>query len=414
MIRPPHRRGFLAGLGAGAAVGAVGSNAAARPDVDAALAALLDQLAEPAPADQAARRRDRLAAFDPTGLCASSRLDRDIILAGLDREARLAAGGYAARLSLLLGADRDPAALRSAAVAEIETLHAAADALLAGAGLARGGVGERLRALAADPGQLYPDTDAGRNEAVTAMNAWLDRARGWLAPLFPDPPVGVGQVAVHRMSPADEAGGRGGYRQAAVASSAQPGGYWVDLHDIRHRPRWSLASAVHHETLPGHLLQLAFEAGAPVHPLRRRYAAGYAEGWAVYAEQLADDQGAYAGRPLDRLGYIYWRLFRLGRVVADIAIHTEGWDDDRASTFLADTQGFAVPYATFAAEVARMRERPGAVAAEGAAAMTIADLKRRAQRVRGADFDIRRFHGALLVNGPLSVDAMEAATGLGA
>src|SRR4030095_14389022 len=90
------------------------------------------------------------------------------------------------------------------------------------------------------------------------------------------------------------AAGKPGYRE--------PGAYYVDLRDIRARPAWTLASVVFHETVPGHLLQLAVSGR-------------HNEAWAIYAEQLAADLGAYHDDPLSEIGYLQWRLFRLARVV---------------------------------------------------------------------------------------------------
>jgi uncharacterized protein (DUF885 family) len=205
--------------------------------------------------------------------------------------------------------------------AEIEDLQGRADVRLREVELAQGSVGARLRSLAADERFLYPDSDAGRGEAIADMNRWLERARSRLSAAFSDPPAELNGLAVRRMSAIDEAAARPGYRALQAADRAGPGGYWIDLHAIRTRPPWSLPSVAHHELLPGHLLQQAYAAAVQPHPLRLRYAAGYAEGWAIYAEQLADAQGAFRNDPLAEIGYLQWRLFRLGRVVVDTGLH---------------------------------------------------------------------------------------------
>ena len=129
-------------------------------------------------------------------------------------------------------------------------------------------------------------------------------------------------VAARRLPRADELAGKGGWR--ALPEPGKAGAYYVDLKDIARRPRWTLPSVVAHELLPGHMIQLPIEAAAKPHPLRLTYAAAFAEGWAIWAEQLAARQGAFAD-PLDRLGHLHWLLFRVGRGLADIAIHCDGW-----------------------------------------------------------------------------------------
>jgi uncharacterized protein (DUF885 family) len=321
---------IVAGCAAAATIGAsarrVWAGQGADLDTDGALWALLDDLARSARVSPARTRLDRLLAFAPADLSAYRRTDYDVVVRGLGREAAAdaligAPGAYRARLTMLLGADSDPARLHSEARAEIEDLQGRADVRLREVELAQGSVGARLRSLAADERFLYPDSDAGRGEAIADMNRWLERARSRLSAAFSDPPAELNGLAVRRMSAIDEAAARPGYRALQAADRAGPGGYWIDLHAIRTRPPWSLPSVAHHELLPGHLLQQAYAAAVQPHPLRLRYAAGYAEGWAIYAEQLADAQGAFRNDPLAEIGYLQWRLFRLGRVVVDTGLH---------------------------------------------------------------------------------------------
>src|SRR5436189_141674 len=123
----------------------------------------------------------------------------------------------------------DPKTDHDAALAAVRTAQRRADVLLRGQGLRAGGVAERLRALSKDPRWLYPDDDAGRDRAVAEMNARLAALRPRLAQAFGDLPIPLAQV--RRMSAADVAAGRGGYRE--------PGAYYVDLRAIRERSAWT-------------------------------------------------------------------------------------------------------------------------------------------------------------------------------
>src|SRR6185312_3294569 len=209
---------------------------------------------------------------------------------------------YRAALSQAYGGPVDPAAAHAKALAAARVAQARADALLRGQGLRVGSVAERLRALAADPRWLYADDEAGRDRAVAEMNARVAALRPSLTAAFGDLPIAVAEA--RRMPPADVAAGRGGYRDPKALA------YYVDLRTIRARPAWTLPSVAFHEVTPGHLLQLPLEVAAtpPV-------AGAYFEAWAVYAEQLARDLGAYRGDPCGEIGYLEWRLFRLARIV---------------------------------------------------------------------------------------------------
>lgn len=286
------------------------------------------------------------------------------------------AEGYAAALASALGRPVDPQAAHRTALDEARRLQRRADLLLRGQGLRRGPVGARLGELAQDARWLYPDSDAGRDRAVGDMNARLAALRPRLARAFGDLPVP--EAEIRRMSPQDEAEGRGGYRE--------PPAYYVDLKAIRERPSWTLPSVAFHETVPGHGLQASLPAPA-IDPPRQ---AIFSESWATYAEQLAADLGAYEGDPLGELGHLHWRLFRMARVVADTGQGAMGWSAEQAMQAMRDLQGRDIAFVTIPDDVMRMRRSPGAYAAQGLGALEIARRRPR----RAADWPA--FHRAVL------------------
>jgi uncharacterized protein (DUF885 family) len=172
---------------------------------------------------------------------------------------------------------------------------------------------------------------------------------------------------------------------------------------------WTLPSVVHHEVLPGHIHQAPYEGAANAPDLQRRYAGGYSEGWATYAEQIAGEAGAYDGDRLARLGYLQWMLFRYARVVADTGIHAMRWSRERAITEMRALQGDSIAFVSIEDDVTRFCIQPGAYAAQGLAALHIAELRERTRRTARGGFDIRRFHTAMLQHGPLSPPGLDAA-----
>ncbi|WP_207780788.1 DUF885 domain-containing protein [Caulobacter radicis] len=326
------------------------------------------------------------------------------VLAALKSRAGTAAGVrfkdreayYAAMLKTQLSAPMPPAEARRRLDEAIRALHARADVLLKAQGLTQGGVGERLRALMADERFLYTDDDAGRDRAIADMAPWLAKARARLPQAFGNLPGAVDAVSVRRMSPADEAAGRQGYRDLPSADGAKPGAYYVDLKRIRDRPSWSLPAVVHHEVLPGHMLQIPKEALSGAHPYRSRVACPAAmEGWAVYAEHLAWETGAFDGEPLAEIGGLYWILFRAARARMDLGVHLEGWTPEKAMAFLADVQGLPVIFGPFAQELERAAIAPGAAAGQG---MYWLELSRMRRAWGGT---LREFHARVLDRGTL-------------
>ena len=297
---------------------------------------------------------------------------------------------YRSALAEAYGGPIDPAFALTTANAAIAAAQMRADVLLRGQGLSEGSVAERLRALARTPRWLYPDSEAGRDRAVREMNTRLAAFRPNLRRALGDLPIAPAEV--RRMPAADVAAGRGGYRVAP--EGGKPGVYYLDLKDIRARPSWSLPSVGFHEVTPGHLLQLPLQAAACPPQARLKASGAYFEAWATYAEQLCADLGAYAGDPLGEIGYLQWRLFRIGRIVADVGLPALGWCRERAIAAMTDLQGQSVVFITVEADVDRIAEAPGKYAAEGLGALAFAAW-RPAERRRWP-----AFHQAVLADGP--------------
>lgn len=376
------RRSVLAG--AGAAMLPV--PARAQTGADAAVRTLLDAAAaHAAPADMV----DRLSRIDPAPLSPSSRADLITAISGLRIDAELAerfpddtSAMSPARYRLVLrrvtSDDCEPGALLRRLDRERRTLTDRADRVMKALGHATGTIGARYSAMWRDPAWLYGDDDAGRDRAVADMNRTLAAARPAAMRDYRAIPAYCFDVAVRRMTASDEAAGRGGYRDLPTAMTA--GAYVVDLKDILRRPSWTLPSVVRHETLPGHMIQLPVEAAAAPHPLRLKYASGFAEGWAIHAERTALDHGVYAANPMAELGCLHWLLFRIGRALIDLRIHLSGWTRDDARRHLVEWQGEPAYFAPFDLDIDRIVKDPGTRAAEAAAWLTLDDLWRKRGR----------------------------------
>ena len=296
---------------------------------------------------------------------------------------------------------RDAAAIHRQVLAKAREVAAEADELFARLGYAGKTTGERFRVAFRDPRFLYPDSDDGRDRAVADMNRWLDRAKAQLPRLFGPLPPECGNVAARRMTPVEAAAKKGGYR-VLPSSDGTPGSYFVDLSDIRRRPDWSLASVVHHELLPGHMVQMPLDARARPHALRTEYTAGFPEGWAIYAEELMGRQSAFAGDDRARLGFLHWMMFRLCRSIIDTGVHSERWSVREARETLERMQGEPAFFATFDQDIQRVCLEPGARVGEALAWLALAE-----RCGRGAAADLPRRHRAAITDGRLRLASLD-------
>lgn len=295
---------------------------------------------------------------------------------------------YAQTLHFQYGAPVDARDAHARALAHCRELQSDADRMLRLQGLTRGSVAERLRAFAADERYAIRDKQA----AVATMNAQLERMRALLHGILETP---AGEV--RRLAPAASAHGQRSQRAGL--------NYDVDLET--RRPAWSLASAVHHEHTPGHILQARFNRDVPA--LQLRYSGGYGEGWAIYAETLADELGAFEGDTPARIGYLQWMLFRFARVVGDTGMHAMGWSRERTIAEMYELQGESVSFVSIEDDVTRFAAQPGLFAAQGLAALHLMHLRERTRRAARARFSLKDFHDAALRSGPLSPPGLEQA-----
>jgi uncharacterized protein (DUF885 family) len=281
------------------------------------------------------------------------------------------------------------------------------DGLLKAQGLTTGTVGERMAHLYADPAQLYPNTDEGKLQAIAYCNARLDAIRPRLPTVFKRlPPY---KFEVRRVPPQTELGAASAFSQGPALDGSRPGLVYFNLHDSAEWPKFCLATTVFHEGLPGHQLEGGLALSNANLPLIRKTTgfSGYGEGWALYAEQLADEIGMYDDDPLGRLGYLKFQLFRANRCVVDTGIHHLKWSREQAIKHFVDQDGEAPGFA--AREVERYCASPGQACSYKLGHTTIVNLRARAKAALGARFDIRDFHEAVLDCGRVPLDILDQA-----
>jgi uncharacterized protein (DUF885 family) len=286
---------------------------------------------------------------------------------------------------------------------EVRDYEARIDPLLRALGLNDGSVGARLTALGQRPDQLWPNTDAGRAEILAYANQRIDAVRPLMARMFNHPPAAP--LDIRRVPPAIEVGAPRGYAQRGSLDGSRPGAFYINLRDTNVWPRFAIPTLVYHEGIPGHVFQGAVALETQGIPMLHRslYIAAYGEGWALYAEQLADELGVYDNEPLGRIGYLQAALYRAVRVVVDTGMHARGWSRERATRFMIDVTGIAPGAAEN--EIDRYIVWPGQATSYKLGHSEIVRTRAAAQARLGARFDIKGFHDVVLRSGsqPLEV-----------
>ncbi|GAA0208475.1 uncharacterized protein (DUF885 family) [Brevundimonas nasdae] len=286
---------------------------------------------------------------------------------------------------------------------QMANLTGRADVLLKAQGLTQGSVAERIKALGDDPKYVYPNTDAGKAELIAKLNAQMADMQGRLPRAFGRLPKAP--VEIKRVPPEIEAGAPMGYYNSASLDGTRPGIYWINLKDTSEWPSWSLPTLTYHEASPGHHLQISLQQESPSAPMLMNLLgfSSYVEGWGLYAEQLADELGAYEHDPLGQIGYLQSLMFRSARLVVDTGIHSKGWSREQGIRYMMEAYGDQEGAAT--SEVERYCGWPGQACAYKVGHNEWVRLREKAKTALGPRFDIKGFHDTALAAGgvPLSV-----------
>ncbi|MHB8283417.1 MAG: DUF885 domain-containing protein [Caulobacteraceae bacterium] len=288
---------------------------------------------------------------------------------------------------------------------QAKEISARLDGLLRKQGLTHGTVGERMAHLYKDPGQLYPDTDAGKVQAIAYCNQRLAEIRTRLPTVFKRLPDY--KFEVRRVPPQTEAGAASAFSQPPALDGSRPGLVYFNLHDSAEWPKFCLSTTVFHEGLPGHQLEGGLALSNTHLPLIRKTTSfsGYGEGWALYAEQLADEMGMYDDDPLGRLGYLKFLLFRANRCVVDTGIHHLRWTREQAIDYFVAQDGEAPGFAT--REVERYCSTPGQACSYKLGHTVFTGIRAKAKAELGPRFDIKDFHEAVLNCGRTPLDILQ-------
>jgi len=275
---------------------------------------------------------------------------------------------------------------------QVAEISAQLDKILRTQGMTRGGVGARLAALNVDPSQLYANTDPGRAELIASLNAGVKEMYCRLPQAFATLPNAP--LEIRRVPPEIQDGASNGYYNRASLDGSRPAIYFINLKDTGDWPKYSLPSLTYHEGVPGHHLQISLAQESRDIPTLRKtgFFSAYSEGWALYAEQLADELGAYKS-PLERAGYLQSFLFRAARLVVDTGLHSQKWSREKATDYLVETTGFARPRSQ--REVERYCTQAGQACSYKVGHMAWTRARKRAQALLGARFDLKQFHEVL-------------------
>jgi uncharacterized protein (DUF885 family) len=251
----------------------------------------------------------------------------------------------------------------------------------------------------------FPNTEAGRASYLAETEKYNKEMEALLPQYFgttPKSPLVVKRVEAFREKSAGKA-----FYQSPAPDGSRPGTYYVNLYDMANMPATEVEALFYHEGIPGHHLQRAVqtELGGRVPPFRQFGGfTAYSEGWGLYSERLGKDMGQYKD-PYRDFGRLQLELHRAIRLVVDTGLHHKRWTRAQAIKYVEDNSADAKGGIVKAIE--RYIVYPGQATAYMVGKLKIEELRERARTQLGPRFDIKGFHDAVLLSGPVPLDILE-------
>ncbi len=274
------------------------------------------------------------------------------------------------------------------------------DPILRSIGYTDGPVGDRMTALGDDPRYHFAEGDAGRAEIMAFIEGKVEEIRPLMPQAFET--LVPGYLEVTRIPEEVEAGAPGAYGGPGSIDGKQPGHFWINLRSTDLHNRFNLADLTYHEAIPGHVWQGEYTFKQPLVRSLLAFNA-YSEGWALYAQQIADELGVYDDFPVGRLGYLQSLAYRACRLVVDTGLHAKRWTREQAIDWFVINNGSSPD--EIRGEVDRYCAWPGQACGYKVGHTTIGRLRDKAKGALGERFDFRRFNDAVVLGGsvPMTV-----------
>jgi uncharacterized protein (DUF885 family) len=307
---------------------------------------------------------------------------------------------YAYQVRTLTTTNLSPAQIHAIGQSEVARIQGEMQAVMRATGWT-GDLASFMRHMQRDPAQHYATRDE-MLDAYRATQARIDASTDRLFDLKPK-----ANYEIRAVEPFRERSASAGSYTAAAPDGSRPGVFYLNTYDPQGRPRFETETLLVHEGSPGHHFQLSIARELDQLPRLRRFASytAYAEGWGLYAETLGPDLGLYKD-PYQRYGNLSSELWRAIRLVLDTGIHAQGWTLEQAADYARRNSSQSEE--SIRSEVERFAAIPGQGLAYKVGQMKITELRRRAETALGSRFDIRAFHRAVLEDGALPLDVLEA------
>jgi len=312
---------------------------------------------------------------------------------------------YAYALKQHTTTDLTPEQIHQMGLDEVARIQQEMLTILQAQGISGDNVAQMMTALGDDPRFLYPDSNEGRQQILADYKTIIADIETKLTPAFNIRPKAA--MDVQRVPEFAEKTSPGAYYNPPAMDGSRPGVFFANLYDIRATPKFGMKTLAVHEGMPGHHFQIAIQQELKGLPTFRNILpfTVYAEGWALYTEQLMAELGLYKDDPFGDLGRLQAELFRAIRLVVDTGIHHKRWSREQAIAYMSGNAGMAK--SDVESEIERYIVMPGQACAYKVGMMKLLELRSKAQQELGDKFKLTDFHDVVLQNGSMPLAILE-------
>lgn len=294
--------------------------------------------------------------------------------------------------------DITPEEVHQIGLDEVERIRSEMEAIIEEVNF-QGSFDEFLQFLRTDS-RFYVEEPEDLMEKAAHMAKKMDGKLPQLFNMLPREPYGIEPVPDH-LAPRYTGG-----RYSPARGEKDAGYYWVNTYNLPSRPLYTLEALTYHEAAPGHHLQIALaDELEDLSEIRQQAGVtAFVEGWALYSERLGLEAGFYQD-PYSNFGRLTYEMWRACRLVVDTGMHALGWSRQQAVDFM--TENTALSHHEIDTEINRYIATPGQALAYKMGELKIRELRAEAEEQLGSNFDVRKFHDAVLLGGSVPLPVLE-------
>ncbi len=286
---------------------------------------------------------------------------------------------------------------------DVKRIRGEMEAIMATVGF-DGSLTEFFTFLRTDPSNFFPNTPEGKQAYLDQSKAYIDSIYADVDKYFnilPKAPLEVRAVEEWREETAPIA-----FYNRPTPDGSRPGIYYTNLKDMTTKQKHEMETIAYHEGAPGHHFQIAIQQELTGVPMFQKFAffGAYTEGWGLYSERLAKEEGRFTD-PMQDFGRLQNEMLRAARLVVDTGVHSKKWSREKAIKYMLDNNPMTEEDAT--KEIERYIDLPGQALSYKIGMIKILELRDKAKTELGDDFDIRDFHDVVLKSGAVALPILE-------